>query len=442
MEYQNETGQEQKSNSKWAKYALALKVLSIGFIILLLLIPKAMISGLIDERSGRQQEAMREVGQKWGSAQRLTGPFLLIPYKYSVETNDGFKTVTRLAYFLPENLKIDGKLQPDIRKRGIYKIPVYIYDGTVTGHFEKPDFSEWEIPESDILYNQAKIVMGITDLSGINEEVFIKWNGKDIKLQPGVPTNTVTKSGIHTLLPAADTTGDFAIHLSLNGSSMVSFAPVGESTEATLESSWNSPSFTGRFIPDKREITKDGFTAFWKILSLNRNYPQRWTSNSTYSPDRELFSVQLFQSVDHYKLNTRTVKYAIIIILLVFTTFFFFEILKKQNIHVFQYILVGLAISIFYLLLLSFSEHLGFNRSYLIASIAVIGLILLYTSAILSEKKLVWLLGLALSGVFGFIFIILQMEDYALLAGSLGLFLVLATVMLISRKVNWYQLKV
>ncbi len=429
-----------KQASIFKRNSAIIKVLSIGFIILLLLIPQGMISGLIRERSNRQIKAKSEVGQKWGVAQKLMGPFLLIPYRYYLEEGQEIKASIKQAYFLPSSLKINGTLLPDIRKRGIYKIPVYTYKGEISGQFSRPDFSEWEIKEEDILYNQAKVVVGITDLSGINEEIAIKWNEQPIKLKPGVPANSITISGIHAYIPIDSNQMNFSIQLSLNGSNQISFAPMGEKTEAELQSSWVSPSFDGRFIPDKREISDKGFSAYWKILNLNRNYPQKWTSNNQYQPRKELFSVSLFQSIDHYTLNTRTVKYAIIIILLVFTTFFFFEVLKKEIIHPLQYIFIGLAISIFYLLLLSFSEHIGFNKAYLIAATAVISLILVYSNAILKTQKRVIFLGLALSAVFAFIYIILQMEDFALLAGSIGLFLALATVMYISRKVNWYQL--
>lgn len=440
MEKQTNTAQPHENSSVWSRYSVLFKVMSIGFIILLLLIPKEMVNGLIRERSSRQIEAKREVSQKWGAAQNLLGPFLLVPYKYRIEMDKEIKTTIRYAYFLPETLKIDGELLPEQRKRGIFNIPVYTYDGTISGKFKRPDFTEWEIPEDDVLYKQAKIIMGITDLSGINEEVIVNWNGKDIKLKPGVPANSLTGSGIHSYVDILPESSHFSMHLSLNGSTNISFAPIGEKTEASLKSSWPSPSFVGRFIPDQHQITEKGFSAFWKILSLNRNYPQQWLDNNQYHPERELFSVSLFQNVDHYKLNTRTVKYAIIIIILVFTTFFFFEVLRKQKVHPLQYILIGLAISIFYLLLLSFSEHLGFNKAYAISAVAVTALIIIYSSAILKDKSMVAILGLALIGVFGFIFIILQMEDFALLAGSLGLFLVLATVMLVSRKVNWYRL--
>lgn len=436
---------QNKSNAstftKWIMESVILKAFGIGIIILLLLIPQNMISSLINERSYRQKEAISEVSQKWGNAQTLIGPVLYIPYKKHYEEDHEKKYKTSVAFFLPEELLINGEVVPEEKKRGIFKIPIYTYNGTIQGHFIPPAMPEWEDENIEVLYQQAKVLFGLTDLAGINNEMNIQWNEKSIPMSPGLPKNNVLKKGIHAPVPISNTKMPFELNISLNGTQQLSFAPVGKNTEAKLNSTWPTPSFNGSYLTDNNNVSNEGFEAYWKVLSLNRNYPQKWLDGNNYNLHNEVFGVELFKGNDHYKLNTRSIKYAILIILLIFTTYFFFEILKKQRVHPFQYIMIGLAISIFYLLLLSFSEHYGFNAAYGIGSVAVIGLILIYSHSILKNNKLLSILGFALAAVFSFIYIILQMEDFALLAGSIGLFVVLATVMIVSRKVNWYKLR-
>jgi inner membrane protein len=215
------------------------------------------------------------------------------------------------------------------------------------------------------------------------------------------------------------------------------FMPLGKQTQASLEATWPSPSFDGNFLPESRQVRADGFEARWKVLDLNRNYPHLFLDN-TYSFQGSDFGVRFIQPANDYQKNTRTGKYALLVIGLTFLIFFFFEILRKTRIHPFQYLLVGLALVLFYMLVLSISEHLGFAGAYFIASAATIGLICGYGAFIMPPAKNALLLGVFLIAIYGFIYVVLQLEDYALLVGSLGLFAVLAAVMYLSRRVNWY----
>ena len=236
----------------------------------------------------------------------------------------------------------------------------------------------------------------------------------------------------------------FSIPLKLNGSGYLKFEPVGKETTVALESGWSSPSFEGDFLPDQREIRPEGFSASWKVLDLNRNYPQQWKgaeySFGTGNHPSAHFGVRLVQTVDEYAKTERSSKYAILVIGLTFLIYFFYETLRRFHIHPFQYLLVGLALSVFYLLLLSLSEHLGFNTAYAVATAATIGLITVYSAGVFKNLRMTVQLTLLLGLIYGFIFIVLQLEDYALLTGSIGIFAALAAVMYYSRNVDWYNL--
>ena len=257
-------------------------------------------------------------------------------------------------------------------------------------------------------------------------------------MEPGIDKYNGFQSGVR--LPVEIDTSKqelgFNFDLDLNGSHALTFGPIGKMTIVNLESSWNSPSFMGSFLPDEHVVNKAGFSASWKILDLNRNYPQSWLGDK-HDLLQSTFGLELMQPVNEYAKNTRAAKYTLLVISLTFLMFFFFEVINKQHVHPMHYILVGLAISIFYILLLSLSEHVGFNMAYILSTWAIIGLIGTYSTSILNSKKLVVVQGVMLLSLFGFIFVILQLEDYALLAGSIGLLIVLAIVMYFSRNIDW-----
>ena len=219
---------------------------------------------------------------------------------------------------------------------------------------------------------------------------------------------------------------------------MLYFVPLGKENNIELSSTYPTPSFDGSFIPDTRQVTDKGFNAKWKVLHLNRNYPQQWTSNK-FNVTSSAFGVNFLVAVDHYLKATRAAKYAILIIALTFMGFFFVEIINKTRIHPFQYILVGLAICIFYALLLAFSEHIGFNYAYILSSILVLGAIAYYSKYMFANARTTTLLTSVLVIIYGFIYVIIQLEDYALLMGSIGLFIVLLVTMHLSRKIKFYN---
>lgn len=425
----------------WLRNSISVKMISIGILILILLIPTSMIQSLITERQYTSEAAVNEVSAKWGNEQMITGPVLVIPYK-TITKNDKNEYISTIdyTYFLPDKLNINGEVFPEKRYRGIYEVVLYNTKLEFSGRFPKPDFSEWSIPENDIIWKDAFICIGIPDMRGIKDNIMIHWGNESIALNPGIENNTLMSSGVSARLPIDATTSekDFSFKINLNGSKGLQFVPMGKETHVKLSSRWTDPSFDGSFLPDKRSIDKKGFTAEWKILDLNRNFPQKWHS-ATYSFADSYFGVNLLIPVDHYQKALRTAKYAILIICLTFLVFFFIELLNKRRIHPFQYLLVGLSLCLFYSLLISISEHLNFNLAYYISSFATILAVSLFTKSVFKSIKLGLLVALELIILYAFIYIIIQLQDYALLMGSIGLFIVLAFVMYMSRKITWIK---
>lgn len=433
----------EQSQSFFEKHAVFFKVAVITFLTLMLLIPMAMIRSLVMERKSRLQEATVEIGSKWGYRQQLTGPVLSIPfYTYDLDKDQKRINVSkRMAYFLPEELKVDGEIDPEVRYRGIFQVAVYGSKIKMEGYFKSPTFDIHQ-PNMEIDWNNAFITLGISDLKGIGDQIQFKWNDHDMKCDPGVLVNDMINSGVTVRNPLADQ-GEvdqfkFNIEISLNGSESLSFIPVGKETNITIASSWSNPSFDGAFLPAKREINDNGFFAQWKVLELNRNYPQKWY-DSKVNFDSSSFGVSLILPVEAYQTTERSMKYAILFIALTFMVYFFIEILKKLRVHPIQYILVGFGLILFYLLLLSLSEQIGFDLAYLIASIATITMITSFSKSIFKNNMLCYLMGGFLLGIYAFLYILLQMQDYALLLGSVALFIILGLVMYLSRNVDWYS---
>ncbi len=431
-------------NSFFERNAVMIKVGIIGFLALVLLIPTAMISSLVNERQNRQNETIAEISSKWGTQQLVTGPILAVPYQTWLLDKDRnrINIEKHIAYFLPENLNITSKMLPETRKRGIFRAAVYTSNMILSGNFSDPSFDLNE-QNNEIDWKGAFISIGITDLKGINDNIKFVWNNLEIQCQPGVRINKIVASGVTVSTIKLNTTENknntFSIEISLNGTKSLSFTPIGKETNAKIESSWVNPSFDGAFLPKERSVNKSGFNAEWKVLELNRNFPQSWIDNDI-NFDNSAFGVSLLLPIETYQVTERSIKYAILFISLTFMLFFFIEVMKKHRVHPIQYVLVGFSLSLFYLLLLSLSEHIGFDFAYLVASIGIISMISGYGRAIFKSNKLTIILAAVITLLYGFLYILLQLQDYALLVGSLGLFIVLGTVMYFSRKIDWYSI--
>ena len=433
---------------KELKNNIYLKLGTIVFITLVLLIPTSMIRSLITEREATQNEAIKEVSSKWAEQQTISGPFVSIPYyRYvkEVSSKDSAEKIVQVKdylHILPSQLNISGNINPEKRYRGIYEIVVYNSKLEISGTFNKFDLAALDIQPKDIFFDKAEFVVGIDDLRGIEEQINLSWNNQSISFDPGVSSDDVVKSGINAVVkmdPKDSSTYQFKLSLNLKGSQLLYFTPVGKVTDINLSSDWPNPSFNGAFLPDKREISEKGFKANWNILHLNRNFPQVWTG-SQHTISKSSFGIDLILPVDNYQKSYRSIRYAILFIGFTFLVFFFIEVLNKVFIHPVQYILVGVALIVFYTLLLSFSEHMKYNLAFIISALSTLLLIAGYVKAILKSSQLSLLISGILTVLYTFIFVIIQLQDYALLIGSIGIFIILGLVMYFSRKIDWYNL--
>jgi inner membrane protein len=457
--------------NQWMQNSIMVKLFSIGFLILILLIPSAWIQSIMEERQQRADTAIEEVSDKWSGTQTISGPILVIPYKKQEVIDlgkDGKQTreFEEKAFFLPQELDITGNVDPQILHRGIFDAVVYESSLQVNSVFIKPDFKSLSISEEMVLWNKAYMVFGITDVRGIQDSLTFRAGEQILEAEPSnnigvsirknnpvqyqddyrissdkpMPPDALD-NGISAKLDwqnAESFSGKVALTLSLKGSRRLDFIPVGKTTSVKVTGTWDNPSFDGEFLPFDREVTESGFTASWKILHFNRPFAQQWTQN-----DQELsgadFGVKLLIPVDQYQKSIRTAKYGILIILLTFMSLFLVEITQKVRIHPFQYILIGAALIIYYTLLLSFSEHIGYNLAYFISSAATVGLITAYSTTFFDHPRLVALFSALLVLFYVFIYVIILQQDYSLLLGSVGLFLIIGTLMYFSRKVRWYN---
>ncbi len=409
--------------------------------ILLLLIPMTYIQHLVKERAERKQEVTREVSSKWAAGQTLTGPVLMIPYKYYVAQKDNKGAgYTGFAYFLPDDLKIDGQMNPEMKHRSIYEVALYRSGLKMTGHFSRPDWSKFRIDPKDIIWNEAKVLMGISDIRGIEDSIALKWNGQASVIESGLPENDMIKEGVSGGVNWGDNLkAEFEIAINIKGAQSLAFVPLGKQTQVRIRSSWQHPSFEGGFLPVNSHIGSTGFDAMWKIPNTSRPFPQSWV-NGKIELRESAFGVRLIDPADHYAKNERAAKYALLFIGLTFLVFFLAEVLQKVNIHPFQYALVGISLCIFYTLLLSLSEYIGFNKAYGIAALATVSLIGFYLWRVLINWKSALIFTTGLSGLYAYIFFLIQLEDYSLLFGSIALFLAVAAVMVVTRKINWYAI--
>ena len=421
----------------------------LGLLVLLLQIPILLIFNVTSERQTRQQEATREVTSKWGKEQSLAGPRIVIPYleHRSERTSEGeLSTQTEVIYghFLAETLTVSGKAETHLRYRGIFEVPVYRLTLDLRGSFARPDFSDWGVRPEDILWDRAHLSVNISDARAIQNAAVLSWNGEDLPFQPGSGESSGDLPGIHASLRERlkGTAFEFQFPLELNGAGVVYFAPFGRQTTVDLQSNWPHPSFQGNWLPAERTVTDRGFEATWSIPFLGRSYPQRWTSRTApSSTSASRFGLTLATPVDLYRMVNRSVKYAILFLALTFISLWLYEVLSGLRIHTLQYLLMGAGMCLFYLLVLSLSEHLGFGPAYVLASASTVVLLVGYSLSVLGKPRGAALMAVILGVLYGYLYVLLRNQDYALLVGSLGLFLALAVTMYLTRHLDWRALK-
>lgn len=426
------------------------KMIMVGILTLVLLIPLALVQDLIQERSQRKVEATQKVTNSWGENVHLMGPILKIPYKTFRETEEidektKKKTIkkysyTQNAYFFPTTLNHTTKVDKvDGLKLGLYKPIVFKATVNSTGIFKELDFEKLGIKPENILWEKASILIKTTDLKSIKSDLFINLNGKKLALETSGDDDNyfdVLETKNFNLVQNDEIKFNFDIQY--NGSNSVEFIPIGKTTKTSVDANWGSPSFIGDYAPidTSKTITNENFHADWKLIHVNRPFAQQYSEKlpniSSYS-----YGVKLIETVDQYQQNERASKYGFLVIGLTFLIFFLIQTISKINIHIFQYSMIGLALIMFYTLLISITEHSSFTIAYAIAASSVIIMLLLYSISVLKSKKFPLFISLALTVLYSFIFVIIQLEDYALLVGSIGLFLILGAVMYVSRKIDW-----
>ncbi len=441
------------------KFSVMVKAVFIAILIVILGIPLLMIGAIVDDRQTRRAEAEREVFSSWGGPQTVAGPVLAVPYL----VNGG----RSMHYVLPDSLTITAAVQPEERYRSIYE--VIVYRGTCTLAAQFPAVMPEEADE--VLWDEAELLIGLTDIRGIRENMRVQWDGGESVFEPaqrqrfaralaGTPDDG--QAGEQEWRPYRQRYGEEAAAavlraplalagppaeklmlsatVAVNGSRRLLFLPLGRETRVSMQSPWADPSFCGAFLPATRTVRTDGFDALWQVFHLSRPFPQQWEEGTMdgIGAGRSAFGVEFIRPVDNYQRATRAIKYGMMFIVLTFTAFFLFEMLQGLRIHFIQYLLVGCALCLFYLLLLSLSEHVGFNTAYGAATAGIVLLISGYCWAVLRTFRRALLMALITGVLYGYLFVLLQLQDYALLCGSLGLFVILALIMYLTRNINWY----
>ena len=439
----------------WLKTSITARMLMVGALILVLLIPLTYVNILISERAYRQQDVVNDINKKWGNEVMLYGPILKLPYKtYSETSTFNEKTKTYLketkthlnyAYIFPEELDIDASVKSKTLYLGNFESAVFTSEMEMNGTYTTPSLKTKGIKDDDIIWNKATMLFKTTNLKGIKNEMTISLNGESYEFETNFNDNSSSNhlDELETaFLSEALLTDNFKFNMKVtyDGSEQIQAIPVGRTTTMKMTSNWADPGFIGNYSPDDetRSISKDGFKVDWKVLSINRAFSQLYL-NKIPNLNQFAFGTKFVVLVDEYQKSERSAKYGFLVIGLTFLVFFLIQTMSKIHIHPFQYLMIGLALVMFYTLLVSISEHSNFLKAYLIAGISVVLLITLYSKSILRNFKFSALIGLSLTALYSFIYVIIQLENYALLVGSIGLFLILATVMFVSRKIDWHN---
>ena len=425
------------NENKKLQYSLTIKIVVLAFLGLLLLIPLEMIKSIIRERQKNAEEVKKEIAIQWAGQQIITGPVLNIPVQIFPSKKELEPSVS-VFHLMPEYLSIKADIQTEKRHRSIYQAVVYTADLNITGNFAIPEMNT--DGNSEILWKEAYFTMGISDNRGLKGTILLKTDTGNLEATPGLKDTDLFNTGIS--FPADLTIRDkklsFSESFKLSGSEGLSFTPIGKTTDVVINSKWSSPGFKGNFLPVERLINESGFNAKWLVTNLNRNFPQTW-SGKAYNPVNDSFGVDFILSVDHYQKSLRSAKYGILFIALTFLALIFSELAIKEKIHVFHYIMVALGLVLFFSLLNSLSEYIGFNFAYLISASSMIFLITYFLMKLLKKRFTVYLISGLLVLLYAFIFILLSLNDFAYLAGNIGLFVLLAVIMMLTVKLDLFK---
>ncbi len=457
-----------------------LKMFIIFVLTLLMLIPMTLVNDLVSERKNREQEVSSEIALKWGRDQVVTAPVLAVPYHYllgSIKLDSKGKEVSETTveedwvFLLPNSNTIKTDIKPETLKRGIYNTVVYNADIELQGDFSGIKQSDLSIDLTSLKWEKAKLIFGIEDVKGLSTNPQVTFGGKNYPLNISNQTFKLFPNNMVADVPLANIEASkaaFTLKLELRGSKSINFLPLANQTNIEAKGTWNNPSFNGGYLPEERNVTEQVFEAKWGIPSFSRKLPMQWqgsnrriysfaganlSSESEYASsaevsvdyssevatDMDMVQINFLPEINNYQKINRVAKYGILIIVLTFASLFFTEIIKKQRIHMIQYILIGAAMVLFYSLLLAISEHLGFNVAYFIAAIATILLIASFVRMITKDSRTMFLFAGILALFYSFIFVLMQLRDYSLIVGTIGVFVILAVLMRVSAKINWFS---
>lgn len=439
-----------------ARSGYGIKLVLIAVLLVCFIPPLAMIGRIINDRAFRSDSAQNEIIESWGGRAGISGPYLLVPVsKVEWQRNEEGDAIQRTSIgtvvLFPEVLSTQIEATTEIRNRGIFSVPVFTADAEIAGSFDLSRIPE-RLPAWTVHWDETDIGLNVQQLKGLQGIYESVADGREVVFEPSTDLGVQWGEAITAALPLEGvqsgaapgsdeaTTFDFHIALGMNGGGSISVMPVGRRTEVEIRSDWPSPSFFGSSLPVQRDYSEEGFTANWGVSYLSRSLPalvvlRDGDPGSSYV---EPFGVELFQPDDPYARNERSFKYSWLFLIVPFLTFFLFEVIRKRRIHVGQYVLAGSADVVFYLLLLSISEQLVFMAAYLVAAGAITLLLTAYGTTVLRGMREGLLLGAMIGLGYGYLAVVLQSEDYALLLGSVGLFIVLAAVMYLTRDIAWY----
>ena len=427
--------------------SVSLKMILIGFLILVLLIPVGMLRSLVTERSHIRHTAASDIMRGWGGPQLIAGPVLMIPASaVSHDAHSRQVTDTRLN-LLPETLDVEAGMESQVLYRGIHEVPVYRAKVRLTGVLTVPEEQPVGAALEALHQSDAFVALALTDAGTTRSAPILRIGGRVIPfeaggaLQDGWPPLMLAPVG--DLVAAAEPGAGLAFEIDLDfaGGESLHVLPLGGTTNVTIRSPWPSPSFTGRYLPHHREVGDDGFAAEWSLSGLGRPLPAAWLDGTLDASigTASAVGVEMYNPVDLYQKSLRATKYALLFIGLSFVAYFLFETMGRLQLHPMQYLLVGFANALFYLLLFALAEHVGFGLAYIVSAGASVVLIAGYSRSVLRGARGAAAMAALLVGLYLFLYLVLQAEDYAMLAGALGLWIVLAAIMFLTRHVDWYR---
>ncbi len=427
----------------WSQGVTA-KILGVALLSLLMLIPLGQVQDLVAERQSLERDARTRIGERWGEAQIIGGPVLVVPVRYQVQQDKSWVTVERERFLLPESLHVKGSLSTDTRSYGIYSTPIYTAALAFSGQFERKALAAIAADKGEPVWAKAVLRVPISDVGGIRRLSPLKIEAAELAFGPG----SVGFAGLASpevawpLDPDALASASFSFSMDLAGTQTITFLPLARQTEVELSGNWADPSYSGAFLPANHSAAGSVFTAQWQALDLNRNYGQAGALDAldAQAVYQSGFGLELFQPVGTYQRNERAGKYGILFIGLTFVALFLFEAMGRWRVHVVQYLLIGLALSTFYVVLLALSEQIGFGWAYLLASAALVIMTGTYAAAAARLRSAGFMLGGMLGLLYSLLYGLLISEQYSLLIGSLALLAAIASLMYLTRRIDWHAL--